>query len=116
MASGPLPPAGANTGLKLFVYGVGRLAGTPTDVSFLAQLVQVRVAFNLELVSYFLKYSLVNGNGPLLLFVACLLSQVNETGAVTVTIKTDSAAIPAPEAALQFVSLVVTALAPFQAR
>ena len=41
MASGPLPPGGAHTGLKLFVYGMGRTTtpGAP-EVSFLAQVVQ----------------------------------------------------------------------------
>jgi hypothetical protein len=81
MASGPLPPGGAQTGLKLFVYAAGRLptapAGAP-ESSFLAQVVQV-----------------------------------NETGAVNITVKTDSTMPPATEAAAQFVTLVLTALSVF---
>jgi len=41
MASGPLPPGGPHTGLKLFVYGMGRTTGPGApEVSFLAQVVQ----------------------------------------------------------------------------
>jgi len=36
MASGPLPPGGPHTGLKLFVYGVGRTRNN-AEVNFLAQ-------------------------------------------------------------------------------
>lgn len=36
MASGPLPPGGTHTGLKLFVYAVGRTRSN-AEVSFLAQ-------------------------------------------------------------------------------
>lgn len=83
MASGPLPPGGTQTGLKLFVYAVGRPAvatagAAPAEMSFLAQVVQV-----------------------------------NETSAVSVTVKTDATVVPATEAATQFVSLVLAALAPF---
>ena len=85
MASGPLPAGGASTGLKLFVYAVGRMIpatttpGDSPEVNFLAQVVQL-----------------------------------NETGEVTVTIKTDSSSLPASEAAKQLVALMVHALAAFQ--
>ena len=36
MASGPLPPGGPHTGLKLFVYAVGRTRNN-AEVNFLAQ-------------------------------------------------------------------------------
>ena len=83
MASGPLPPGGTTTGLKLFIFGVGltsaAAAAGGAEVSFLAQVIQV-----------------------------------NETGDVSVTIKTDSSVIPAVDAARQFVGLVVTGLAPWR--
>jgi hypothetical protein len=80
MASGPLPPGGPQTGLKLFVYAVGRLqsASAGPEASFLAQMVQV-----------------------------------NETGAVSVTVKTDSTGLSATDAATQFVSLLISSLASF---
>ena len=96
MASGPLPPGGAQTGMKLFVYGVGKAAASGSiagsqdpgaEINFLAQMVLV-----------------------------------NETGAVSVTVKTDSAGaagvgpgagVPASEAANQFVGLVIAALSSF---
>jgi hypothetical protein len=83
MASGPLPPGGSTTGLKLFVYAVGRPAGSTAgpDMSFLAQVVQV-----------------------------------NETGTVSAVVKTDATALPATEAATQFVSLVLASLSSFGPR
>jgi hypothetical protein len=83
MASGPLPAGGSTTGLKLFVYAVGRPAGSTAgpDMSFLAQVVQV-----------------------------------NETGTVSAVVKTDATALPATEAATQFVSLVLASLSSFGPR
>eukprot|EP01032_Pedospumella_encystans_P013573 gene13573-15619_t len=76
MASGPLPPGGPHTGLKLFVYAVGRTRNN-AEVNFLAQVVQV-----------------------------------NETGGVSATVKTDAAVagLNPVEIGNLFVSLVVTAL------
>lgn len=81
MASGPLPPGGTQTGLKLFVYAVGKqaaLGAAAQELSFLAQLVLI-----------------------------------NETGAVNVTVKTDSSTLPPAVAATHFVSLVLSSMQSF---
>jgi len=85
MASGPLPPGGSVTGVKLFAFASGKLpapvstATVDTTANFLVQLVQV-----------------------------------NESNEIRATVKTDATAMPVGEAANLFVDILVAAFGAFQ--